>query len=98
MAKNANVSDGTLPTRIGKKTHSETNSFQGHSRPKVIGNITKIKANKIIKRPKIIIGNIEEPKVIKTPKEVKVDDERKRYVSPLTLNYVLRSIYLAALR
>ena len=63
-------------------------------KPKIIGNI------KEIKNPKII-GNIEEPnadRVIKIPKVVKVDDQRKRYVNPITLNYVLRPTNLAALR
>ena len=68
-------------------------------RPKVIGNIEEIKATMVIKRPKVI-ENIEEPKanrVIKIPKVDKVDDKRKRYVNPITLNYVLRPTYLAAL-
>ena len=55
---------------------------------------------RVIKRPKAI-GKIEEPKanrVIKIPKEVRVDDRRKRYINPITLNYVLRPTYLAALR
>ena len=83
MAKNAKVSDGTLPISIGKKK-----------------TIVKRTASKVIKRAKVI-GNIEKPKanrVIKTPKEVKVDDRRKRYVNLITLNYVLRQTYLAALR
>ena len=57
-------------------------------------------ATKVIKRPKVI-GNIEEPKankVIKIPKVVNVDNKRERYLNPITLNYVLRPTYLAALR
>ena len=84
MAKNANVSDGTLPTRIEKKK-----------------NIVEGSASKVTERPKII-GNIEEPKdnsrVIKIPKVIKVNDKRKRYLNPITLNYVLRPTYLASLR
>ena len=63
-----------------------------------MGTSRKLK-NKVIKRPKII-GNIEEPKanrVIKILKEVKVDDRPKRYVNPVTLNYMLKPTYLAAL-
>ena len=30
-------------------------------------------------------------------KKVKIDDRRKRYVNPITLSYVLRPTYLAAL-
>ena len=47
-----------------------------------------------------VIGNIEEPKanrVIKIPKEVKVDDGRIKYLNPMMLNYVLRPTYLVAL-
>ena len=61
-------------------------------------NIVKRTAPKAIKKPKVI-WNIEEPKankIIKTPKEVKVDDKRKRYVNSIMLNYVLRPTYLAA--
>ena len=93
MAKNSKVSDGTLPIPIGKeKTIVERTAPKATKKLEVIGNINEIK------RPKII-GNVEEPKayrVIKTPKEVKVDDKRKRYVNPVTLNYVLRPTYLAA--
>ena len=65
--------------------------------PKVIGNVKKIKATKVIKRPEVV-GNTEERKanvVIKILKAFKVDD--KRYVNPITLNYMLRPTYLAAL-
>ena len=57
-------------------------------------------ASKVIKRPKVI-GNFEELKanrVIKIPKEVKVDDRHKTFVNSITLNYVLRPTYLAVLR
>ena len=73
----------------------EGTAFKAIKRPKVIGNIKEMKANKVIKRPEVI-GNIEESKanrVIKIPKEVKANDRRKRYVNPITLNYVLRSTY-----
>ena len=86
FGKEKNIVERTAPRAIRK--------------PKVIGNINEIKANKVIKIPKVI-GNIEEPKanrVIKIPKEVKVDDRHKRYLNPITLKYVLRPIYLAALR
>ena len=44
MAKNANVSDGTLPIRIGKKkTMVERTASKVIKRPKVIGNIKEIK-------------------------------------------------------
>ena len=62
----------------------ERTALKAIKRSKVIGNIKEIKATKVIKRPKVT-GNIEEPKanrVIKIAKEVKVDDRRKRYVSP----------------
>ena len=36
--------------------------------------------------------------VIKIHKVVKVVDRRKRYLKPVTFNYVLRPTYLAALR
>ena len=39
-------------------------------KPKVIGNIKEIKANRVIKIPKVAKG----------------DDKRKRYVNPVTLN------------
>ena len=51
-------------------------------RPKVIRKIKEIKVNKVIKRPKITGNN----------------DKRKRYVNPITLNYVLRPTYSAAFR
>ena len=75
----------------------ERTASKAIKKPKLIGNIKEIKG---IKRPEII-GNVEEPKanrVINTPKKVKVDDKRKRYVNPMSLNYVLRPTYLAALR
>ena len=68
-------------------------------RPKVVGNIEEIKATEVIKRPEVF-GIIEEPKanrVIKIPKVVKADVKRKRFVNPITLSYVLRPTYLAAL-
>ena len=37
-------------------------------------------------------------KVIKRPEVIGSNDKRKRYVNPITLNYVLRPAYLAALR
>ena len=46
------------------------------------------------------MGNIEEPdanRVIKIPKVVMADYQHKRYLNPITLNYVLRPTYLAAL-
>ena len=49
-------------------------------RSEVIGKIKKIKVKKVIKRPKVIGNN----------------DKRKRYVNPITFNYVLRPTYLAA--
>ena len=107
MAKNANVSNGTLPIHIGKKKPKVIGNIKGIKvnkvikRPtKVIENIKGIKVNKVIKRPTKVIGNIEEPKanrVIKTPEEVKIDGKRKRYVNPITLSYVLRPAFLAAL-
>ena len=45
-----------------------------------------------------LVGVTPLRRVIKTPEEVKVDDECKRYVNPITLNCVLRLTYLAALR
>ena len=94
MAKNLKVSDCTLPIPIGKKTTIvKRTAPKAIKKPDVIWNINEIK------RPDII-GNVEEPKayrVIKTPKTVKVDDKRKRYVNPITLNYVLRPTYLAVL-
>ena len=101
MAKNANVSDGVHCLYVWeRKNIVERTAPRAIRKPKVIGNINEIKANKVIKIPKVI-GNIEEPKanrVIKIPKEVKVDDRHKRYLNPITLKYVLRPIYLAALR
>ena len=101
MAKNPNVSYGTLPMRIGKKKSTvKRTAPKIIKRPKLIGNIKEIKANKVIKKAKVI-GNTEEPKVnrvIKIPEVVKVDDERKRYVNLITLNYVQRPTYLAAIR
>ena len=50
-------------------------------------------------RPKII-GNVDEPKansIIKTPKNVKVDDKCDQYVNPITLNHVVRPTHLAVL-
>ena len=71
MAKNANVSDGTLLMRIGKKkTTVKRTGPNVFKRPKIIGNIEKPKANR----------------VIKIPNAVKVDDKRKRYVNRITLN------------
>ena len=58
-----------------------------------------IQVNKVIKRPKAI-GNIDKSKVsrvIKIPKVVKVEGKSKRYLNLVTLNYVLRPTYLAAL-
>ena len=84
MVKNANVSDGTLPIRIGKKKMTvERTAHKVIKRPKVVGNIKGPKANRAIKIPKVF----------------KVDDKRKRYINPITLSYVLiRPTYLAALR
>ena len=65
-------------------------------RPKVIENIEE----KVIKRLEVI-ENIDKPKasrVIEISKAVKVDDKRRRFVNPITLNYVLRLTYSAALR
>ena len=95
MAKNADVSDGTLPIHIGKKkTIVERSAPKVIKKPKIIGNI------KEIKRPKII-GNIDEPnanRVIKIPKVTKVDDKCKRYVNPIMFNYGLRPTCLVVLR
>ena len=100
MARNANVSDGTAYTCRKEKNIVERTAPKVIKIPKVIGNIEEIKATKVIKRPNVI-WNIEEPeanRVINIPKAFKVDDKRKRYVNPITLNHVLRPTYLAALR
>ena len=69
-----------------EKTMVEQTAPKAIKKLEVIGNINEIK------RPKII-GNLEEPNansVIKIPKVAKVDDKHKRYLNPITLNFVLR--------
>ena len=68
--------------------------------PKVIGEIGEIKARRVIKRPKLTvkIKKIKAKEVIKRPTNIGNNDKRERYVNPITLNYVLRPTYLAALR
>ena len=75
MAKNTNVSDGTLPVRIGKKKpycneqpprllkspSKAIGNINEIKRPTIIGNIEEIKENKVIKRPKVI-GKIKKIK------------------------------------
>ena len=113
MAKNANVSNGTLPIRIGKKKTivertapkaikkpKSIGNINEIKRPKIIGNIEEIKENKVIKRPKVIgkIKKIKAKEVIKRPTIIGNNDKRERYLNPITLNYVSRPTYLAALR
>ena len=90
MAKNADISDGTLPTRVGKKTIVERTVSNVNKRHKVIGNIQESKTTKVIKRPRVIAG-------IKDVKPVKLrsNDKRKRYLNPKTSNMVLWKSLLA---
>ena len=89
------------PIHIGKKKATvERTAPKVIKRPKVIGNIEEIKVTKVIKRPEIV-GSIKEPKanrVVRIPKVAKVDDKCKRYVNPITLNYVLRPTQLRYVR
>ena len=101
MVKNSKVSDGTLPIPIGKKiTIVKRTASIVIKRPKVIGKFKEIKVKEVIKRPKIIgkFKEIKAKEVIKRPIITGNNDKRERYVNPITLNYVLRPTYLAALR
>ena len=78
MAKNANVSDGTLHIDIGKKK-----AIVERTTPE----------RKIIKEPKSTEG-IKRPRVIASISGVKLvklrsNDKRKRYLNPKTGNMVI---------
>ena len=78
MAKNANVSDDTLPIYMGKK---KTIVEQTTPKRKVI---KEPKSTRVIKRPRVIAS-------IKDVKPIKLlsNDKRKRYLNPKTGNLVL---------
>ena len=83
------------PTLIGKI--KEVKAKNVIKRPTIIG---KIKARRVIKKPTLIgkIKKIKVKNVIKKPMLILNNDKHKSYVNPITFNYVLRPICLAALR
>ena len=71
MAKNANVSDGTLPIRIGKKkTIVERTTPRVIKRPKVIGNIKEINGIRVSKYLKLL-GTLRNLKLIGSSRYLK---------------------------
>ena len=79
MAKNANVSDGTLPIDTGKKKKAIVE--RRTPKRKVI---MEPKSTSVIKRPRAITS-IEDVK----PVRLGSNDKRKRYLNPKTGNMVL---------